>query len=99
MPLTYTWLCYFLEKVDAIATAEDLDSAASKIAAEFKWARGVFDAMLMRRLGELYQIWCQQKKEVRTQINGYLGGIFAPYYDGVRAYPLPPSAKGLIFFE
>ena len=79
MPLTYVWLSYFLTKYGS-------QSGEDKIAVlvtEFTVARGVFDVMLSRRLGELVQIWSQQKQHLPTQVNGYCAGIFSSYYDTV----------------
>ena len=76
------WLSRFLVKIDTV-TGDEASTAASELAVEFAGARRIFEDMLMKRLGELVQIWSQQKQHLPTQVNGYCGGIFASYFETV----------------
>lgn len=80
MPLLYTWLCNFAAKFDAMA-GED---TVLLLAHEFVVARKTMEMMISRRLGELVQIWSQQKQHLPTQVSGFCGGIFESYYEIVR---------------
>ncbi|KAH8107841.1 hypothetical protein BXZ70DRAFT_912936 [Cristinia sonorae] len=79
LPLIYMWLTYFAGKVDATAGEDNV----ALLATEFTLARKTLEAMVSRRLGELVQIWSQQKEHLPTQVAGFCSGIFESYYDNV----------------
>ena len=78
MPLTYVWLSYFLVRYND-TTSEGIP----ELLTEFIQARTVFDEMLGKRLGELLQIWSQQKQDLKSQLNGFCSGILKSYYNNV----------------
>ena len=78
MPLTYVWLSYFLVRYNDTRSEGILG-----LLTEFAQARTVFDEMLGKRLGELLQIWSQQKQDLKSQLNGFCSGILKSYYKNV----------------